>query len=259
MIQPKIKRTDKKNKDYFYLINGIRGFALINMLLFHFYYDIFMIFGVDTGWYKRPWVHVWQQFICISFLFLTGISWHFGHNNIKKGLLLNLYGLIITAVTLVVMPTQVIWFGILNGIGCATLLLCLLDRAASKWNPIAGFIGSIFLFLLFRNLSSGYLGFGSISLVTLPAWFYRPRFMAILGCPYPGFTSSDYFPILPWSFIVFSGYFFWKTVMNHEKILNFFRIKIPLFSLLGQKTIWIYMLHQPILYGIAYLLMKVLG
>ena len=267
----------KPNK-VFHLINGIRGFALLNMLLFHFCYDVFIIFGLDSGWYRKPWVHIWQQFICISFLFVSGISFHFGHHNIKKGILLNLYGLLITAVTLVFMPSQAVWFGILNGIGCATLLLCVLDKAvtglsaflqkkknlpAGKIIPaiadVFGFMISLLLFALFRNISEGTLGFGSIFLVKIPEIFYRPRIMTLLGFPFPGFYSSDYFPIFPWSFLVMGGYWFWRFAARYEKCLSFFCIKIPFFSALGRKTIWIYLLHQPILYGLAYLIVKIMG
>lgn len=277
-MKPPAIPSETKPKKFYHLINGIRGFALLNMLLFHFCYDIFIIFGLDSGWYRRPWVHVWQQFICISFLFISGISWHFGHNNVKKGLLLNLYGLLITTVTLIFMPSQAVWFGILNGIGCATLLLCVLDKAVTglsaflqnKMNlhpgkiisaiaDVFGFLISLLLFALFRNVSEGYLGLGSISLVKIPEIFYRPRFMTIFGFPFPGFLSSDYFPILPWSFLLMGGYWFWRLAALYEKCLSFFCIKIPFFSAVGRRTIWIYLLHQPILYGIAYLMMKILG
>lgn len=249
-----MKENARTTSGYFHLISGIRGFALLNMLLFHFCYDIFIVFGADPAWYGRTPVHIWQQFICITFLFLSGIAFHFGHNNLKKGIVLNLFGLIITAVTLLVMPSQAVWFGILNCIGCCTLLLALLDRLIPAFPPLAGFAISLLLFLLCRGVPDGYLGFGSFRLAVLPEAFYRPRFMTVLGFPYPGFRSSDYFPILPWFFLVAGGYWFWKLVRRYEKCLAFFRIRIPLFSVLGRNTIWIYMLHQPVLYGIAWLI-----
>lgn len=247
-------------KEHYHLIDGIRGLALLNMLLFHFSYDYFMVFARDRSWYFKPWSHAWQQGICLTFLFLSGVAWHFGHNNLKKGLLLNLYGLVITAVTYVFLPSETVWFGILNGIGCATLLLCLLDRLgrriASPAGNLCGLILSFLLFLLLRDVSEGYLGFGSFHVLALPSWLYRPKFMTILGFPFPGFVSSDYFPILPWSLVPICGYWFWKLIRPYEKCLAFFRIRIPLLSPLGRRTIWIYMLHQPVLYGLAYILVR---
>lgn len=250
--------VSKDKREYYHLVNAVRGFALLHMLAFHFCYDWFVIFGNDWFWYQKPWVHVWQQFICISFLFVSGISWHFGRRNVRKGLILNLYGLLITAVTLLFLPSQVVWFGVLNGIGCATLLLCLLDRVGSRWHPAAGFLVSLLLFLLFRDVSEGFLGFAGLRL-PLPEALYQPKFMTLLGFPYPGFFSSDYFPILPWSFLVMAGYWFWKLVQPHEKWLSFFKTRIPFLSTLGKHTIWIYLLHQPLLYGIAYLASRLLN
>ena len=244
--------SPKEPRPYYHLINGIRGFALLNMLLFHFSYDIFMIFGADPNWYRKTWVHVWQQCICITFLFLSGIAWHFGHNNLRKGLLLNLLGLVITGVTLVFLPSETVWFGILNVIGCATLLLCVMDKLIPKGRPAVELGLSLLLFLLFRQVSDGYLGLFGMQWITLPEALYRTKFLVILGFPYPGFRSSDYFPILPWSFLVMAGYWFWELVSPYEKWREFFQMQVPIFSTLGRRTIWIYMLHQPVLYGIAY-------
>ncbi len=244
---------------YYHLISALRALALINMLLFHFCYDVFIIFGLDAGWDRRPAVHVWQQYICLSFLFLSGISWHFGRHNLKKGLLLNFYGFVITAVTLIFLPSEAIWFGILNGIGCATWLACLADRFAGKLPAALGLALSLLLFVLFRHVSAGYLGIGDLVLVRLPDWLYQPGPMTALGFPHPGFRSSDYFPLLPWAFPLLAGYWFWKLVTPHEKCRTLFCQKIPILSALGKNTIWVYLLHQPILYGIAYLLCQVVG
>ena len=253
---------------WYHLIDAYRGFALLNMLFFHFFFDIYMIFRQDPDWYHRPVVHIWQQFICISFLFVSGISWHFSQNNVKRGLLLNLYGLIITAVTFVFMPSQTVWFGILNCIGCCTLLMIPLHklwnrpRTASPrqkvWKCGLGLFLSILLFLFTRNLSDGYVGMAFFSF-PVPEAIYHFRPMTILGFPYPGFFSGDYFPILPWFFLFVAGYWFWELISCQNSLLGVFRIRIPILSRLGQKTIWIYMLHQPFLYGVAYLLTQVMN
>ena len=98
-----------------HLIDALRGLALVNMLAYHFLYDVMVVYGRDPRWYLHPAVHVWQQYICCSFILIAGFSFHWGQkHNLRRGLLLNLCGLVITAVTLIVMPTEAIWFGILN-------------------------------------------------------------------------------------------------------------------------------------------------
>lgn len=249
----------------YYLIDAFRGFALLNMLFFHFFYDVFIIFRQDPGWYDYPWVHVWQQFICMSFLFISGISWHFSRNNLKRGLLLNVYGLVITAVTLVFMPSQAVLFGILNCIGCLTLLMIPLDRLIkrlkcpnSALTAVIGMTITLLLFLLTRGVNDGYIGIGAWW-EPLPDWLYTFPPMTILGFPYPGFTSSDYFSILPWFFLFLAGYWFWELTGHWESLRKVFHMRIPFFSDLGRKTIWIYILHQPLLYGASYLLIRILG
>ena len=40
-------------KKRFYLIDGIRGLAIVNMVLFHFLYDVFILYGHQPDWYAR--------------------------------------------------------------------------------------------------------------------------------------------------------------------------------------------------------------
>lgn len=243
-----------KQKNWYYLIDGIRGIALINMIAFHFFYDLFIVFGLSPSWYFHPLVRIWQQFICITFIFISGISFHFSRNNLKRGLILNLYGLCITAVTVLFLPSESIWFGILNFIGCATLLMALLDRALKKLHPVIGMALSILLFLLFRDIQYGTLGFFSVRLVEIPAWLYEFKPFTILGLPYASFSSSDYFPLLPWFFLFTGGYWFWMGLKCREPVMNLCRIKLPVLSAIGSKSIWIYLAHQPIVYGLAWLI-----
>lgn len=247
--------TEKNTKaNWYYLIDGLRGLALLNMVAFHFLYDVYIIFGQDPAWYQSPMIQAWQQYICISFIFISGISWHFSRNNRKRGLQLNLYGLCITAATLIFLPSQVIWFGILNFIGCATLLMNLIHRRLQKWNAAAGIFLSLFLFVLCRNVPDGYLSLGPLKFLSLPGWLYESKVLTFLGMPYKGFFSSDFFPMLPWFFLFLAGYWFWDLVCRKDSIRRLFQYRIPVLSPIGTKTIWIYLIHQPVLYLVSELL-----
>lgn len=59
-----------KEKRYF-LIDGIRGAAIINMVLFHFLYDIFIVYERNPLWYDCMPIHIWQQIICWTFIFIV--------------------------------------------------------------------------------------------------------------------------------------------------------------------------------------------
>ena len=263
-----MEKNELGSSRWYYFIDAVRGFALLNMLFFHFYYDVYVIFGQDPDWYYEPIVRIWQQFICMTFLIVSGMSWHFSHNNVKRGILLNVYGMVITAVTYLVMPDQVVWFGILNCIGCCTLLMIPLHKVFScnrrdhgtYYNLVKAACGTILALLLFlvtRNVSDGYLGFPMFR-VAIPEGFYNIRFMTIWGFPYQGFRSSDYFPLLPWFFLFLTGYWLWELISCSQTAHRALCIKVPLLSRLGQKTVWIYLLHQPLLYSMAYLLIVIL-
>ena len=85
-------------KKRYHLIDALRGLALLNMLGMHFLYDVNVVFGREPDWYLRPGVYLWQQYICWSFILIAGFSFHWGRkNNLRRGLLLNVCGLVITA------------------------------------------------------------------------------------------------------------------------------------------------------------------
>ena len=115
--------TIEEKKERYYLLDALRGLALVNMILYHFSYDIFIIYGQNPDWLGAPATFFWQQGICWSFILISGFSWRFGAaNSLKRGLFLNGLGLLITAVTCLAIPDEVVFFGILNFIGCGVLL-----------------------------------------------------------------------------------------------------------------------------------------
>ena len=80
----------------YHLIDALRGFALVNMVLFHLMYDIFNIFSAGTGWNSEPLTIIWERFICCSFIILSGVSFNFSHRPFKRGIILNACGFLIT-------------------------------------------------------------------------------------------------------------------------------------------------------------------
>lgn len=241
-----INNGSGKNPRY-YFVDGLRGLAIVNMVLYHFLYDVFVVYGYNPYWPFSTRAHIWQQAICWSFIFISGFVWHWGRkSNLKRGLMLNGWGLVITAVTLIVMPSETIWFGILNFIGCAVLLMILLDRVMVKVPAVLGMVVSFAAFLISKPVQLGYVGLGNIT-IHLPRMLYDIKLLTPLGFPFDGFWSSDYFPILPWMFLFLCGYFFQKIFQQQEQWKQLATIRIPVLSFIGKKTLWIYLLHQPVI------------
>ena len=64
----------------------------------------------------------------------------------------------------------------------------------------------MFLFYFTRYAADGYLQLGHW-LITLPDFLYANYFTAYLGF-YPfGFFSTDYFPLIPWLFLFWAGFY----------------------------------------------------
>ena len=70
-------------------LDALRGLALLNMLVYHAMYDWVYIFGLPAPWYDitAPGCHVWQQYICWSFLLLAGFSATLSRSVLRHGLI----------------------------------------------------------------------------------------------------------------------------------------------------------------------------
>lgn len=236
------------------VLDGIRGFALLNMIVYHTIWDLVYLFDFHWRWYQSEIGYLWQQGICWSFIFLSGFCQPLGHHKFKRGMTVFLAGLLITAATMIFLPQEPVIFGVLTLLGSCMLLLLPLEPVFTHCKPRIGVFISMVFFLLTRNINIGCLGFGKWNLLELPKSFYQNLWTAYLGFPVAGFYSSDYFSLFPWLFLFTAGYFLYR-VLEEEGCLEWLvhgRIK-PL-EWLGRHSLWIYLLHQPVLYGVLLIL-----
>ena len=110
------------------------------------------------------------------------------------------------------------------------------------------------------HLFNGYFG-----LVGHPL-FYFPRVLlsvsnpvllyplAFLGFPGPAFESSDYFPLIPWFFLFMAGFSFYALCGESLKEKKFMRLRIEPLAFLGKYSLYVYLIHQPLILGIMYLI-----
>ena len=228
-------------------IKRVYGADVISMVIFHFSFDMYIVYGRDVTWYSRPQIHIWQQSICWIFILISGFVWRLGKKgNLKRGIMLNVFGFIITAVTLIFMPDEAVWFGILNFIGWAVLIMIPVESGLKKIPPAAGAISSFVLFIFLKNIQHGYVGFYDLIKIKVPEIFYDIKVLTPLGFPYAGFSSSDYFPILPWIFLYICGYFLYGLFQKSEALKRAASVRIPLLTQIGQAALWIYLIHQPL-------------
>ena len=244
-----------------YGLDIIRGAALCSMLIYHACWDLVWIFHVPWDWYKLSYgAYLWQQSICWTFILLSGYCCHFSRNLVRRGLIVFSCGWLITFVTLVFMPGNRVLFGVLYLIGAAMILTGLLSRGILNHIPARlGLILNFTLFLLTKNIASGTLFSGSIA-IYLPRIFYSNLLTAAFGFPYPGFFSTDYFPLIPWAFLFLTGYFlYYLKPENPGEYKYNIKYIAPLLSAMGRRSLLIYLLHQPIIYGVLWLVFAVIN
>ena len=211
-----------------WLPDALRELALLNMLAYHAMYDWVYVFGHESSWYNiwAPGCHVWQQYICWSFILLSGFSFPLAKRPAKNGLIVAGCAAVLTFVTALFMPSEAIWFGVLHLNAAAVLLTCLVYPLLQRLPAGAGLAASAALFALTNQLPEGYL------------------------------SSADYFPILPWVFLFWCGVFLarlWRPGRGEPPAAL-----RPLCAI-GRNTLLVYMLHQPVIYGALWVWHTVLG
>lgn len=226
-------------------LDTIRGFALISMILYHASWDLVYMFGADWPWYHGFAAHVWQQSICWTFILLSGYCFSLGRHQLRRGLTVFLCGALVTAVTWVFMPENLVLFGVLTLLGSSMLLTSGFQHLLQKIPPRAGLAGSFLLFLLTRDVNAGYLGFEGTRIFRV--WDgARDLSTAFAGFPPADFFSTDYFSLLPWFFLFLTGYFLFRLRRSEVRETR----RVPLITAMGRHSLLIYMLHQPVIYAL---------
>jgi uncharacterized membrane protein len=239
----------------FWEVDSLRGLAIVMMVVFHFIFDInyFGIYSLDIHsgflwWFAR--------ITASMFIFLVGVSLSLSYtrttilNNemtenelfikyFKRGLKIFSYGLLITVATYIFIGDGFIVFGILHFIGLAIILEYVFIK--SKY---------INLFLGFAFIAAG------IFLMSFRFNFYG---LLWLGFIPNNFYTVDYFPMLPWLGVVSFGIFLRNTL--YEKYVRQFKLPdlssnlaVKVSSFLGKHSLLIYLIHQPIIIMVLYLL-----
>lgn len=188
------------------LLDELRGLDLISMMLYHGMWDVVFLFGVAQKWYTGRPGFVWQQSICWVFILLSGFCLPLGHHPFRRGAVVFGAGALVTAVTLLFLPEEVVWFGVLTLLGSSMLLTAALDPLLRRVPPAAGAALSALLFWGTYPTMNGFWNLPGRRLA-LPQALYAGYPTAYFGFMPKSFFSTDYFPLLPWLFLFWAGYF----------------------------------------------------
>ena len=225
------------------IIDTFRGITIISMVLFHLFYNINYYWTMDF-YDGTLFNRIWQLSIAISFFLISGLTSTFlsQKENIKRGLITSLIGFSITLITYFFAKEQLIIWGVLNGLGLSMIIAGILqNRISYKIWPIL-----FIIFIYSYKIPQGLLGdnkfFGP---------FYEKN-LFFIGFPADSFASSDYFPIIPWSFIFLAG----LSLGKYLKMRNYFDFDVEdnIIAKIGRHSLSIYIVHQVILYPLVTLI-----
>ena len=219
-------------------LDALRGLALLGMMGIHFVYDLVDLFGV-WNWQQPAWYLFFKNNYGAVFFLISGISVTLGSRPVKRGAQVFLCGFLCTGVTLGMYLLGfagkgiIIYMGVLQCLGLCMMLWPLFRRCPDRALVALG---------LAMTIAGWYL-----RTQAFPFWLLTPLGFA----PY-GFTSSDYFPLLP-NF----GYFLLGAVVGKRAYAgrrSLFPRETPplgLFRWLGRHSLMVYLLHQPVLAAIV--------
>ena len=230
------------------LPDTLRGALVLGMIAYHTLFDIALVYGIGMDTPLMRGADVVRDLGAACFVFLSGFCFHLGRRNFRKGLLLLAAGLAVTVVTYLFDRETFVLFGILTFLGTAKLLLWALDRPLRRIPAIAGCAASLALYLLFFRCNFGYAGCYDAVWFRWPAALYANYVTAFLGFPFNGFSSSDYFSLLPWFWMPLCGYFTFRAVEKKAVFPPLMAVRVPLLAPVGRYSLWIYLIHQPVIY-----------
>lgn len=245
-----------ENQKRYYLIDALRGLAVLSMVLYHFVWDLKYVAGVRWGSHSAFSNLLWQQSICWTFIIISGFCYFLSRHPLKNAIITLLGGVAVTVTTLIATPDAAIYFGVLVFHGSAMLLLLPFRKFLYKIPPVLGIISSFILFLFSYGVDNGGIIFGTVK---LPDFLYKNMLTAFFGFPPSGFTSADYFSFIPWIFLFLTGFFLSALVKKANTPPRFLFFRIGFLEWIGRKALIIYLAHQPILYGITILIMNIQG
>ena len=245
-------KTDYKNR--IHLIDTIRGVIIIGVVAYHTLFDLYSMYGIPVdGFLFHPFINFIRDFGAGMLVFISGISCHLSHSNLKRGIQCMIVALGFTLFTYFTMRENFIFFGILHLLSVCMLSYTFMRKPVEK---IPGFVAPILfvLFLFVFGLPSGYLGFFGKHLIELPEHAGNV-FLYCLGLPWGGkLYSADYFPLIPWILLFYCGCILGKYFKDGRIPKFFYKDILPPVTFVGTKTIFIYVLHQPVVYGILYVI-----
>ncbi len=229
---------DQSNTNRIWELDFLRGLALVMMVYFHLIYDMKEFYGYPVSYEGNINDYI-GKLSAILFITLSGISTSFSRSSWKRGLKVLGAALLITLASYFFDNDFFVVFGILHFLGLSMILSVLFKK-----------LGNITLLAAAAAIIA--LGY------TLPLDNFGNDYLMILGFRTQAFSSSDYYPLIPYLGIFLIGMVLGRVLYAKRKSLVTPLPGHSVLSLPGRHTLSIYLLHQPAILLILYLVNRFL-
>lgn len=221
-------------------IDALRGLSLVLMVIHHFLYDLVSLCGAPGWLFSNPVFDVLHYIFAGTFILLSGVSSRFSHSNLARGVKCFVIAMVMTLVTGLPFINDPIRFGVLHLLGFCMIFFGLTGKI---WDLLPRRLAPVFYtaLLVGSALLVEHVGIGGAA-----------RYLFPLGWTYPGFYSADWFPIFPWLFVFLLGTWAGLYIKEHKLPERFYTFTCPVLPKIGRCSLLIYILHQPILYGLIF-------
>jgi uncharacterized membrane protein len=226
------------------LLDLIRTAALLGMAAFHFSYDLLMFGLIPYAYAQTPFFYFHARVVASTFLVLAGLGLWLSHQNgIRWPSFWRRFGkilaaaLLVSLATYIAMPEFYVYFGILHAIALYSLLGLMVLR---------------FPTLVIATLAAAFIA-GSYYLQSASL---NAPLLRFIGLGIDGAQTVDFEPIFPWFGAVLIGIAIGKigskidlwSKLAHRPSGKW----VQILSWPGQHSLPIYLIHQPILFGLVW-------
>ena len=263
-MRTKQERALKPVKNRIWELDFLRGVCVLLMIFDHFMFDIAEIFGKAwaaekgteffIGLYERALVYsesplrlVTQDIVVWVFALLCGISCSFSRNNLKRGIEVAVFALIITIVTTAL--DMQIKFGILHMFAVAILIWVAINALARKdaWRTAVICLAVGIMIVIINEFCTARYAIDEHAFADDNTWFWLGDWM--LGAP-RSFASADYYPVFPSVGYMLIGAGIAPLLYPKKRSLlpwlGEYNWHAP-FDFWGRIAIWVYVLHQVVI------------
>ena len=240
-----IKRTGR-----IYLLDELRGFAVICMVFHHMFYSMYAFLGWSTGRTLFEKFEPVQPVFWFIFFGISGICSQLSSNNLTRGAKLCAVAAGITLVTYFVVPNELIIFGVIHFLALCMVIFHFAKPLLARIEPRLGMALSLVCYILTRGIDNGYLGLIGFFTLKIPSRLYDYNFLYIFGIVNKNFSSADYFPLLPYMFLFFAGAFLGVYAKNGGFYAFTYKSRAKPLQWVGTHALIIYIVHQPVFFGL---------